>query len=486
MGAVTASVNGGNAAAGAAGATGAELAADYLISQLPKDKYPEAINPLTGEIDPNRLPEEVKSTIRDLSSAVASVAGGITGGNISNAQIAGVAGMNAVENNYLSEDRLMYYSKKLRNCTNKKECDQIIQQMNEEDERNRKLLTDICSKDRFSKACRDQIGNAQSGDDMVYTPIDNNNLDGVRGKFLVTDLCGINQTCINTFLEQDRKNKADTEFGKEKTIKQQASQIKQYPIYKYVDFSEMTDEEIYNFHNQMLLGIVLSGGSKLAGKTSGRKNSPNSQGEKGSNKINVAEALKKSFRIFNDNISAGKGSNAGKGTTLPNGYTSQGTNIVGPKGGVYTNTGQVDAAGNPIYTNNGAYYTFENGAKTKVSSPNTNTSSQVQKNYQQGKQYEQTKYDEFSSTQEKSAREVTLETENGTKIRLDMIGKDKNGNITCIECKSSDKAPLTPNQKVGFPDLEKNGGTIIGDGKPGFEGGTKIPPTKVEVARPDN
>ena len=39
------SVNGGNAAAGAAGATGAELAADYLISQLPKDKYPEAINP---------------------------------------------------------------------------------------------------------------------------------------------------------------------------------------------------------------------------------------------------------------------------------------------------------------------------------------------------------------------------------------------------------------------------------------------------------
>ncbi len=102
LGAVTASVNGGNAAAGAAGATGAELAADYLISQLPKDKYPEAINPSTGEIDPNRLPEEVKSTIRDLSSAVASVAGGITGGNISNAQIAGVAGMNAVENNKLS------------------------------------------------------------------------------------------------------------------------------------------------------------------------------------------------------------------------------------------------------------------------------------------------------------------------------------------------------------------------------------------------
>ena len=34
--------------------------------------------------------------------AVASLAGGITGGNISNAQIAGVAGMNAVENNNIA------------------------------------------------------------------------------------------------------------------------------------------------------------------------------------------------------------------------------------------------------------------------------------------------------------------------------------------------------------------------------------------------
>ncbi|OCG38913.1 VENN motif pre-toxin domain-containing protein, partial [Gilliamella sp. Bif1-4] len=62
---------------------------------------------------------------------------------------------------------------------------------------------------------------------------------------------------------------------------------------------------------------------------------------------------------------------AGKEPTLPNGYTSQGANVVGPKGGVYTHTGKFDAAGNPIYTNNGAYYTFENGAKTKVPSPNT-------------------------------------------------------------------------------------------------------------------
>lgn len=113
-----------------------------------------------------------------------------------------------------------------------------------------------------------------------------------------------------------------------------------------------------------------------------------------------------------------------------------------------------------------------------------NKNSQIQSNNQQGKKFEENYYDEYKKDKVESSRGIAHETENVTKVRLDMIGKDKISNITCIECKSSDTAPLTPNQKVGFPDLEKNGGTIIGDGKPGFEGGTKIPPTKVEVVRP--
>nr|WP_275415169.1 VENN motif pre-toxin domain-containing protein [Snodgrassella communis] len=52
-------------------------------------------------MDPNRLPESVKASIRDLSSAVATVSGGLTGGSLVNAQIAGVVGQNAVENNAL-------------------------------------------------------------------------------------------------------------------------------------------------------------------------------------------------------------------------------------------------------------------------------------------------------------------------------------------------------------------------------------------------
>ncbi|MEQ4923759.1 hypothetical protein ABN099_09750, partial [Proteus hauseri] len=46
-------------------------------------------------------------------------------------------------------------------------------------------------------------------------------------------------------------------------------------------------------------------------------------------------------------------------------------------------------------------------------------------------------------------------------------------------------APLTDNQKTGYLDLEKNGGIIVGEGKPSFEGGTKLPPTKVKIVRPE-
>ncbi len=30
-----------------------------------------------------------------------------------------------------------------------------------------------------------------------------------------------------------------------------------------------------------------------------------------------------------------------------------------------------------------------------------------------------------------------------------------------------------------------SGATIVGKGKPGFPGGTKIPPTRIEILRPD-
>ncbi|WP_369611763.1 VENN motif pre-toxin domain-containing protein [Snodgrassella alvi] len=47
------------------------------------------------------MQENVKGSIKDLSSAIRTVAGGLSGGSLSNAQIAGELGQNAVENNTL-------------------------------------------------------------------------------------------------------------------------------------------------------------------------------------------------------------------------------------------------------------------------------------------------------------------------------------------------------------------------------------------------
>ena len=74
-------------------------------------------------------------------------------------------------------------------------------------------------------------------------------------------------------------------------------------------------------------------------------------------------------------------------------------------------------------------------------------------------------------------------TESGTRTRLDMIGRYANGDIACVECKASDTAPLTRNQKRAFPEIEQSRGRIMGKGKHGFPGATQIPPTRVFIDR---
>jgi hypothetical protein len=80
--------------------------------------------------------------------------------------------------------------------------------------------------------------------------------------------------------------------------------------------------------------------------------------------------------------------------------------------------------------------------------------------------------------------QVTVEPPGGPPVRVDFITRDRvTGQIGLIEAKSSETARLTPRQKLGHPRLETLGGTIKGEGKPGFEGGLTIPPTKVQILR---
>jgi hypothetical protein len=111
-------------------------------------------------------------------------------------------------------------------------------------------------------------------------------------------------------------------------------------------------------------------------------------------------------------------------------------------------------------------------------------STQLEKNKAAGAAFEEEAYSGFSEEMEESGQQVTIKTESGTRTRLDMIGRDANGDIACVECKASDTAPLTRNQKRAFPEIEQSGGRIMGKGKPGFPGGTQIPPTRVEILRP--
>jgi hypothetical protein len=96
LGATLAYINGGDPTAGGSAAVASEAAAIYLTNQY-KDKkeYQDA----NGEFQPNLLPENVKAQIRDLTAGIGAVIGGAAGDSSYNAQLAGVIGQNAVENN---------------------------------------------------------------------------------------------------------------------------------------------------------------------------------------------------------------------------------------------------------------------------------------------------------------------------------------------------------------------------------------------------
>jgi hypothetical protein len=83
------------------------------------------------------------------------------------------------------------------------------------------------------------------------------------------------------------------------------------------------------------------------------------------------------------------------------------------------------------------------------------------------------------------ARQITLETKSGLQTRMDFLSRSPGVNkIRCLECKASKTARKTANQERAFEEIEKSGATIVGAGKPGYEGGKKIPATQVEILRP--
>jgi RHS repeat-associated protein len=107
------------------------------------------------------------------------------------------------------------------------------------------------------------------------------------------------------------------------------------------------------------------------------------------------------------------------------------------------------------------------------------------RNRANGAAFEQSTKKAISRTQKNVKEQITIKTTNGVKTKVDFIGNSKKtSKIKITESKSSSTAPLTKKQKVGFPEIAKSGGVVVGKGKAPFVGGTKIPPTKVDVKRP--
>jgi len=102
-----------------------------------------------------------------------------------------------------------------------------------------------------------------------------------------------------------------------------------------------------------------------------------------------------------------------------------------------------------------------------------------------GRAFENGTATELNESGVEFAPQITVQLPSGRRLRLDFVTREPGtGEIGCIDCKASQTAPVRPNQALGFAELEQAGATIVGKGKPGFLGGMKIPPTRVEIRRP--
>ncbi|WP_024833274.1 hypothetical protein [Ruminiclostridium josui] len=150
----------------------------------------------------------------------------------------------------------------------------------------------------------------------------------------------------------------------------------------------------------------------------------------------------------------------------------------GKRGIVLTRNTKPTAKVNELYENalkNGGKVEVKGGSKTDV----------LANNRAQGKAFEQQEFSNFNSNNTNAVEQITIKTSSGTKTRVDAIGLDANGNVVINEFKSSATAPLTPNQKIAFPELFSSGGTVVGKGKGIFTGGYQIPSgTEVKIVRP--
>mgnify|MGYP003300532848 CR=1 FL=1 len=125
----------------------------------------------------------------------------------------------------------------------------------------------------------------------------------------------------------------------------------------------------------------------------------------------------------------------------------------------------------------------EKGKPIEIKPYERNKATRIIENAEKGKAFEKKVGESLGSNK---ASQITIEAADGTKTRVDFI-QNEDGKLKLIEAKSSQTAPLTPNQKIAHPQIEQSGGIVRGKkGESiGLPNGERIPPTKVKIVRPN-
>ena len=330
LGAALAYANGADPLAGGSAAVAAERAAGYLAKQYDDGKT--AIDPITGKFNPNLLPEHIKEEIKAQTGALASVVGaaggslnGTSGTNTNalfNAQVGGVLGQNAVENNQLDTQQMNAFIDGMNlHCKtgNESACEAVKRTFTLLDKNQREKLQDTCSRYPRTKVCADLIGKAQEGDALIVDQFNTQTYDILGNKmmmgiFLPEDICN-NPTCVTEIKKQDARNIKDKNYLVHVLGSQDAKNIRKGNLYiiRYIEeragnrpINTLSDEEVVAYHADFMNGLAMSaaaatgGGAKALGGgarqvyraikgSGGRQNLTTDSGRNHNDNINIGK-----------------------------------------------------------------------------------------------------------------------------------------------------------------------------------------------------
>ena len=330
LGAALAYANGTDPLAGGSAAVAAERAAGYLAKQYDDGKT--AIDPITGKFNPNLLPEHIKEEIKAQTGALASVVGaaggslnGTSGTNTNalfNAQVGGVLGQNAVENNQLDTQQMNAFIDGMNlHCKtgNESACEAVKRTFTLLDKNQREKLQDTCSRYPRTKVCADLIGKAQEGDALIVDQFNTQTYDILGNKmmmgiFLPEDICN-NPTCVTEIKKQDARNIKDKNYLVHVLGSQDAKNIRKGNLYiiRYIEeragnrpINTLSDEEVVAYHADFMNGLAMSaaaatgGGAKALGGgarqvyraikgSGGRQNLTTDSGRNHNDNINIGK-----------------------------------------------------------------------------------------------------------------------------------------------------------------------------------------------------